>query len=65
MKGSFASVCIDVFLDQQLQRLLLFYLQAPSKGKITDLVTNGRTLLQGVSDFLHSLSELEPVSTEK
>ncbi|XP_067037295.1 diacylglycerol kinase delta-like isoform X1 [Acropora muricata] len=34
--------------------------EAPSKGKITDLVTNGRTLLQGVSDFLHSLSELEP-----
>ncbi|XP_068687349.1 diacylglycerol kinase delta-like isoform X1 [Montipora foliosa] len=35
--------------------------EAPSKGRITDLVTNGRDLVQGVTDFLHYvLPQLEP-----
>lgn len=39
--------------------------QAPSKGRITDLVTNGRALVQEVTEFLRNfLPKLEPVSTQ-
>lgn len=48
------------------QTLFCFHLQAPSKGRITDLVTTGRALVQETTDFLKlALPKLEPVSTRQ
>lgn len=42
-----------------------FHTQAPSKGRITDLVTTGRALIQAVTYFLQlELPTLEPVSIQ-